>query len=82
MIYHFEVIEAAAPITVRVDAKVIVRDRGSIVREFTVDTNGDADLGNDELISDDGPTAIRGPHPELPMDDAERCARLNEALDS
>lgn len=81
-IYHFEVIEAGAPITVRVDGKVIVRDRGSIVWEFTVDTKGDADLSNDELISDDGPTAIRGPHPELLMDDAERCALLNEALDS
>jgi hypothetical protein len=80
-IYHFEVIEAGAPVTVRVDGKIIVRDRGSIVWEFTVDTKGDSDLSNDVLISDEGPTAIRGPHPELLMDDAERCALLNEALD-
>jgi hypothetical protein len=79
-IYHFEVIEAGAPITVRVDGKIIVRDRGSIVWEFTVDTKGDADLSNDELVSDDGPTAVHGPHLELFMDDAERCALLNEAL--
>lgn len=79
--YHFEVIEAGSPITVRVDGKVIVRDRGSIVWEFTVDTKGDADLGNDVLISDEGPTAVRGPHPELFMDDAERCALLNAAFD-
>ena len=80
-IYHFEVIEAGAPVTVRVDGKVVVRDRGSIVWEFTVDTKGDADLDNDELVSFEGPTAIRGPHPELLMDDAERCALLTEALD-
>jgi hypothetical protein len=80
-IYHFEVIEAGSPVTVRVDGKVIVRDRGSIVWEFTVDTKGDADLDNDELVSDEGPTAIHGPHPELLMEDAERCALLNEALD-
>ena len=79
--YHFEVIEAGAPITVRVDGKVIVRDRGSIVWEFTVDTKGDADLDNDVFVSDEGPTAIRGPHPEVLMDDVERCALLNEALD-
>ena len=81
-IYHFEVIEAGVPITVRVDGRVIVRDRGSIVWEFTVDTKGDADLSNDELVSDEGPTAVHGPHPELFMDDAERCALLSEAFDS
>jgi hypothetical protein len=80
-IYHFEVIEAGSPVTVRVDGKVIVRDRGSIVWEFTVDTKGDADLSNDEFVSGEGPTAIHGPHPELLMEDAERCALLNEALD-
>jgi len=79
--YHFEVIEAGAPITVRVDGKLIVRDRGSIVWEFTVDTQGDADLSNDVLVSDEGPTAVHGPHPELFMDDTERCALLNEAFD-
>jgi hypothetical protein len=80
-IYHFEVIEAGAPITARVDGKVIVRDRGSIVWEFTVDTQGDADLSNDVLVSDEGPTAVRGPHPELFMDDAQRCALLDEAFE-
>lgn len=79
--YHFEVIEAGAPVTARVDGRVIVRDRGSIVWEFTIDTKGDADLSNDVFVSDEGPTAIRGPHPELLMDDAERCALLNQALD-
>ena len=80
-IYHFEVIEAGAPITVRVDGRVIVRERGSIVWEFTVDTKGDADLSNDVFVSGEGPTAVHGPHPELFMSDAERCALLIQALD-
>jgi hypothetical protein len=78
--YHFEVHEAGAPVTVRVDGNILVRDRGMIVWEFTVDTKGDADLSNDVFISDEGPTAVHGPHDELFMDDAERCALLDEAL--
>jgi hypothetical protein len=78
--YHFEVHEAGAPVTVRVDGKILVRDRGMIVWEFTVDTKGDADLSNDVLVSDEGPTAVHGPHDELFMDDAERCALLDEAF--
>jgi hypothetical protein len=79
--YHFEVIEAGSPITVRtLDGTVLVRDRGSIVWEFTVDTQGDADLSNDVLVSDEGPTAIRGPHPELLMTDDERCALIEAAF--
>jgi hypothetical protein len=79
--YHFEVHEAGAPVTVRVDGKVLVRDRGMIVWEFTVDTKGDADLSNDVFVSDEGPTAVHGPHLELFMDDAQRCALLIEALE-
>jgi hypothetical protein len=78
--YHFEVHEAGAPVTVSVDGRILVRDRGMIVWEFTVDTKGDADLSNDVFVSDEGPTTVHGPHDELFMDDAERCALLDEAL--
>lgn len=80
--YHFVVHETGQPsVATTLDGDVIFRDRGSIVWEFTVDTKGDADLENDELVGDDGPTSIHGPHPELLADDAQRCAWVAEALE-
>lgn len=79
--YHFEVIEAGQPSTWwTIDGTLIFRDRGSIVWEFTVDTLGDEDLGNDIFVSDEGPTSIRGPHPELVSGEAF-CPTINAAID-
>ena len=81
--FHFEVIEAGQPSTWwTVDGELIFRDRGSIVWEFTVDTLGDDDLSNDIFVSDEGPTSIRGPHPELVSSGEEFCATINAAIDS
>lgn len=80
--YHFEVIEAGQPSTWwTVDGDPIFRDRGSIVWEFTVDTLGDDNLENDIFVSDEGPTSIRGPHPELVSTPEEFCAAINGAID-
>jgi hypothetical protein len=79
--FHFEVIEAGQPSTWwTVDGELIFRDRGSIVWEFTVDTLGDDDLSNDIFISDEGPTSIHGPHPEL-VSGEEFCPTINAAID-
>lgn len=79
--YHFEVIEAGQPSTWwTTDGTPIFRDRGSIVWEFTVDTLGDDDLSNDIFVSDEGPTSIHGPHPELVSGDAF-CPAINAAID-
>jgi hypothetical protein len=79
--YHFVVHESGAPsVGTTMDGRFIFRDRGTIVWEFTVDTKGDDDLGNDEFVSDEGPTAIHGPHPELLADDPQRCAWIEESI--
>jgi hypothetical protein len=73
-IYHFIVHEVGQPsVGKTMDGEVVFRDRGSIVWEFTVDTKGDADLSNDVVIGDEGPTAIHGPHPDLLATDELRC---------
>jgi hypothetical protein len=79
--YHFEAIEAGQPSTWwTVDGDLIFRDRGSIVWEFTVDTLGDDNLDNDIFISDEGPTRINGPHPELLSFD-DFCPTIDAAID-
>ena len=80
--FHFEIIESGQPSTWWTgDGQLIFRDRGSIVWEFTVDTQGDDDLSNDELVSEEGPTRINGPHPELLSTFEEFCHAVNSALD-
>lgn len=80
--YHFEAIEAGQPSTWwTVDGDPIFRDRGSIIWEFTVDTLGDDNLDNDIFVSEDGPTSIRGPHPELVSTEQEFCAAITGAID-
>lgn len=80
--YHFTVVEAGQPSTWwTADGELIYRDRGSIVWEFTVDTLGDDDLSNDVFISDEGPTSIHGPHPELVSFD-DFCPTINAAIDN
>ena len=72
--YHFQALESGQPSVWRsADGTILFRDRGSIIWDFTVDTKGDDDLGNDEFLFDTAPT-IRGPHPELVSEDF--CAGL------
>lgn len=79
--YHFVVHEVGQPSVGRtIDGDVVFRDRGLIVWEFTVDTKGDADLSNDEFVSDEGPTSIHGPHPDLLASEEETCALIEETL--
>lgn len=79
--YHFVIKESGQPSKWSTpDGTLIFLDRGSIVWEFTVDTLGDDDLGNDVFISGEGPTSIHGPHPELISGD-EFCAAINAGID-
>jgi hypothetical protein len=81
-IYHFEIHETGQPSGWwTADGTLIFRDRGAIVWEFTVDTLGDDDLSNDIFISDEGPTSIHGPHPEL-LSGEGFCEAINGALDA
>lgn len=81
--FHFEIIESGQPSTWWTsDGMLIFRDRGSIVWEFTVDTLGDDDLDNDIFISDEGPTQIRGPHPELVSTFEGFCEAITSAIDA
>jgi hypothetical protein len=73
-VYNFQALEPGQPSVWRTgDGTLILRDRGSIIWDFTVDTHGDDDLSNDEFLFDVAPT-IRGPHPELLSEDL--CAAL------
>jgi hypothetical protein len=76
-IHHFQALEAGQPSVWRsLDGAILFRDRGSIIWEFTVDTKGDDDLDNDEFLDFEGPTVIRGPHPELTSTEEEFCAAI------
>jgi hypothetical protein len=63
-IYRFDAIEVGMPIVVRdMDGKVVLRDRGLLHYQFSVDTKGDSDLSNDEFLTDFQLVADRGAHP-------------------
>jgi hypothetical protein len=79
-LYEFEARQVGQPVTYRTsDGRVVVRDRGTLVNRFLIDTKGDADLSNDVFISG-SPLIVRGPHPELDSSQAQRCAWIAEAV--
>jgi hypothetical protein len=77
-VYDFVAIETGQPFVVRdMDGKVILRDRGNLVRYFTVDTLGDSDLDNDVFIEGSFSFVDHGAHPGFNFD---FCAMLTEQI--
>ena len=71
-VYEITAVESGRPFVVTgPDGTKLISDRGRIFVHFTVDTKGDADLGNDEFLSFDDPE-VAGPHPIF-FDEAGFC---------
>ena len=77
-VYDFVTHETGQPFVVRdMDGNVILRDRGNLVTTFTVDTQGDSDLGNDVFVEDSFSFVSHGAHPGFDLD---FCAMLTEQI--
>ena len=77
-VYDFVSIETGQPFVVRdSDGNVLIRDRGNLVRSFTIDTKGDRDLDNDEFVEGSFSWLDHGRHPGFTID---FCAMLNDLI--
>jgi hypothetical protein len=79
-VYDFQALETGQPFVMwTTDGELIVRDRGSIVHHFRVDTKGD-DLDNDEFIEGFDALRISGPHPVFLATEEEFCGFVADAV--
>lgn len=77
-VYDFVSIEAGQPFVVRdSEGNVVMRDRGNLVRSFTIDTKGDSDLDNDEFIEGSFSWVDHGRHPGFTLD---FCTSLSDLI--
>lgn len=77
-VYTFRAHEAGQPFVVEnSDGRVVLRDRGLIVREALFDTLGDSEPGG--VILDVAVQAVRGPHPGF-AEDFDFCALAQELI--
>jgi hypothetical protein len=75
-IYRFTAIETGRPVSgIAPDGTKINLDRGRIRYTFFIDTQGDADPGNDEFLAEAEPD-VAGPHPVF-VEDAGFCDLLD-----
>jgi hypothetical protein len=75
-IYRFTAIETGRPVSgIAPDGTKINLDRGRIRYTFFIDTQGDADPGNDEFLAEAEPD-VAGPHPVF-VGDAGFCDLLD-----
>lgn len=77
-IYQFDAIEAGQPWIVRdMDGELVLRDRGLLHTRFQMDTKGDSDPSNDELVAGSWElVADRGSHAGFYVDYCQMAKEL------
>jgi hypothetical protein len=79
--YQFEAMDVGHPFTIRTsEGRVVLQDSGALRMTFTVDTLGDADLGNDVFVAELG-FETHGRFPGIGPSDEEFCALFVEAAE-
>lgn len=79
-LYRFVTIDVGQVFTIRtLEGRVVERNRGLLKSSFLVDTKGDANPDNDEVLEE---TFLKeaGKHPEVYSTDEEFCAVIEEAM--